>query len=579
MTERMSLQAGPGTADREQRSRDHRTSSGGERRVVASRRVRALLLTPDEECARALATLAAHSRWVRFDLGCVDSIAVLRTAVERQEYDVILIDALAIAAGDADLVSELRQRECSPPVILLKTGAHDDIEDRRRGAADCLPKVGLSATALESSILLVLQRRRTEMVVNAVARAQATVQTREVEVEALRSQLCQAQKTDALGRIASGIVHDFNNVLGAIDGYTELMKMSFDPEDSRRADLEEIHGASVRGRDLTRQLLSFVRREPHTPALTDLNAAVAAVTRMFRRLIPERIELTTRCEPSPAGITIDRARCEQLLLNLLINARDAIPAHGRISIETSTEPGDAAATAKSQGRVHRRYVKLTVSDTGVGMDDSIRARLFEPFFTTKGEAGTGLGLAVVKSVVQDAEGQVLVSSSVGVGSTFTVLLPCGDEQPVGNGASAEDAEAPRAAVILLVEDRPALRDAYARVLRLDGHTVFEARDGLEALQVHRENQVEPDVLITDLRMPRLGGRELANALRFVRPSLQVVFTSGYPATAATEMPGIGPSAEFLEKPFSAERLVGVVRGLLHRRTLESIPVLGTPALH
>jgi two-component system cell cycle sensor histidine kinase/response regulator CckA len=320
------------------------------------------------------------------------------------------------------------------------------------------------------------------------------------------------------------------------------------------------------GLDLTLQLLSYVRRQAPTPSLTDVNAAVGAVTRMVRRLMPARIELITRCDPTVAGAGINRGKCEQVLLNLVLNARDAIAADGRIVIETS-----------NVADVDGRCIKLSVTDTGSGMDDATQARLFEPFFTTKGDAGTGLGLAVVQSIVSEAGGQVAVSSTLGRGTTFTVLLPSSDEPLCSHPATEGDVSMLRGSeTILLVEDNGDLRDAYARVLRNHGYTVYEARDGSEALQVQREHQLELDLLITDLDLPRLGGRELANALRSVQPSLRTLFTSGH---RAADMPDFdGAAADFLEKPFTGERLVRGVSNLL-QRCGEPISPVRTPTVH
>ena len=388
----------------------------------------------------------------------------------------------------------------------------------------------------------------------------------------LHEQLCQAQKMDLLGRLASGIAHDFGNVLTAILGYTQLIELTLAGDDPRRADVAEISAATARATDLTRQLLAFTRKGPASHAAIDLNKTVHSVGKMLRRLIPEDIDLSIRCQPDVGCARIDASSFERILLNLVVNARDAITGGGSIVLETEnvslTEPATGALADVPAGA----YVAVSVSDTGAGIPEEVKARLFDPFVTTK-EGGTGLGLSVVRDVVEQNGGHIVVESAPGRGSRFTVLLARADASAdviacEGNAGWLRGHEA-----ILFVEDEPTLRVLHARLLRQQGYTVHEAQDGQEALDLIRDRELAIDLLIADVVMPRMGGGQLAAAVRAASPTTRVLFTSGYSRAEVLAPDGQSAGDDFIQKPFTAHALLRQIRALLDRT---SPPVDGTP---
>ncbi len=386
----------------------------------------------------------------------------------------------------------------------------------------------------------------------------------------LEQQLRQSQKLEAIGRLAGGIAHDFNNILTAITGYAELVLDRVDPGDPLREDCEEIRAAAERAAGLTRQLLAFSRRQMLQPRLTDLGELVGRTVGMLGRLLGEDVEIETHADPALAPVLVDPTQLEQVLLNLAVNARDAMPAGGRLTIEVAGARLDAGYALSHAEVEPGAYVLLTVSDTGVGMDEETKTRIFEPFFTTK-ETGTGLGLATVYGIVGQSGGHVFVYSEPGRGTTFKIYLP------VARGeAAADDPEAPEPSrltgseTILLVEDDDALRRLACRLLRRSGYTVLEARDAREGERVSREYRAGIDLLVTDVVLPGETGRELAARLAAVRPGLRVLFISGYTENAIAHHGVLDPDVDLLEKPFSPEALLRRVR-----RSLDE-PATGAP---
>jgi PAS domain S-box-containing protein len=386
-----------------------------------------------------------------------------------------------------------------------------------------------------------------------VLAADATVQKRAHDTllrseEALRN----SHKMEAVGRLAGGIAHDFNNLLTAILGYCELSKAHADDPARILGDVEEIRKSAERAAALTRQLLAFSRRQHLQPRVMDLNERLMAMDSLLRRLIGEDIELVTRPGDGLRKVKADPGQIEQVIVNLVVNARDAMPGGGKILLST-----------RDLGR--EGLVALEVRDSGCGMDPETAARVFEPFFTTKEVGkGTGLGLSTVYGIVQQSGGSIRVSSTPGVGSAFVVTLPVAIEQPDLPQAPAAPADAPMRGRerILLVEDEDAVRDMVSESLQRHGYEVEEAPDGLKALEVYKTNPEAFDMVLTDVVMPGMSGGELAAALRRIDPSVKVLFMSGYSDDALVSRGVSRDGMAFLEKPFTQDALSKKVRGVL-----------------
>jgi len=387
----------------------------------------------------------------------------------------------------------------------------------------------------------------------------------------LEARLRQAQKMEAVGRLAGGIAHDFNNLLTAIGGYSMIVLDRLAADDELRADVEEIVKAGDLAAGLTRQLLVFSRQQVLEPQVLDLNHVVRDLESLLRRLIREDIELVTRLATQPVLVRADPAQLSQVIVNLAVNAEDAMPDGGCLTIETGALDFDEHAPAgPGEGRMGP-HALLAVSDTGAGMDDDTRTQIFEPFFTTKQRGkGTGLGLSTVYGIVEQSGGDISVDSELGRGTTMKVYLPRVDEVeapgPAPKGAVQELSGQER---VLLVEDDAAVRKFARDVLRMRGYTVVDAADGEEALRLADTATGAFDVLITDLVMPGLSGRELAARLLERSPELRTVFISGYTDDAIFRFGALAAGQAFLQKPFTPERLARTVRELLDVRTLQS----------
>ena len=391
--------------------------------------------------------------------------------------------------------------------------------------------------------------------------------------EALRrseERLHRSERLEAVGQLAGGVAHDFNNLLTAITSYTQLLLEGFSPNDGRRDDLLEIKKAADRATALTRQLLAFSRRQVLDPRVIDLNAVVADLENMLRRLIGAHIALVTdpALRPPIPRVRADVGQLEQVIVNLAVNARDAMPDGGTLTIRTGqAQLTDADCRDHSDFDVRPgRYVVMSVSDTGTGMDPATQARMFEPFFTTKGPGkGTGLGLATVYGIVKQSGGYIAVASAPGKGTTFRIYLPSVEEGVAGTGdggAGGADAAPNGSGTILLVEDETPVRVLARRVLEQAGYAVLEAEDGIEGARVADGFEGEIDLLLTDVVMPNLGGRALVERLRAKRPRMAVLFISGYPDGEVERGSLTSGGATYLEKPFSPRMLRETVRQAL-----------------
>ena len=386
----------------------------------------------------------------------------------------------------------------------------------------------------------------------------------------LEAQLRQAQKMEAVGQLAGGVAHDFNNILTAIRCSAEFLAAGLPADDPLRDDVTEIQDATDRAASLTRQLLAFSRRQVVQPQVLELNAVVAETEKMLRRVIGEDVTLTTRLAAEAGRVRMDRGQLQQVLLNLAINARDAMPQGGALVIATGTgtlapQPGRRASNVASGP-----HARLSVLDSGTGMDEATLARVFEPFFTTKPVGkGTGLGLSTVYGIVRQAGGRVSVQSEPGRGTTFDIFLPVVDDGPAGvpgPGAAASPAvsAAPGrgSGTVLLVEDDRSVRTVVRRVLQARGYTVLEARNGTEALQLLDRHGDEVRLVVSDVVMPEMGGRELVDRLAVERPGLRLLLMSGYTQGAVARRENLPPHVAFLEKPFIVEELVDTIRRLM-----------------
>jgi two-component system, cell cycle sensor histidine kinase and response regulator CckA len=382
----------------------------------------------------------------------------------------------------------------------------------------------------------------------------------------LQEQLGKSQKMEAIGRLAGGLTHDFNNLLTIISGYAQLLSESFGPDAPQQTHLQEILKAGERAAELTRQLLAFSRQQPLAPVVLDLSKVVQGVEKMLRRLIGENIDLRTVLEEKLFTVLADPAQMEQVLLNLAVNARDAMPEGGSLTIETSNVPLDELYAVEHPLVTPGDYVLVAVTDTGVGMNAETQARIFEPFFTTKEQGkGTGLGLATVYGIVKQSGGFIWLYSEPGKGSTFKIYLP----RAVGGGRPAAAQPGPAEILqgtetILLVEDDAGVRELAGRILLAGGYKLLKAAHPEEAVRLFDQHPGPIHLLLTDVVMPGTNGRELASRLVSKRPEMKVLFMSGYTKGSVVHQGVLELGAHLLQKPFSPEQLLRKVRGALNQ---------------
>jgi two-component system, cell cycle sensor histidine kinase and response regulator CckA len=378
-----------------------------------------------------------------------------------------------------------------------------------------------------------------------------------------QEELQQTHKMEAIGRLAGGIAHDFNNLLTGILSYSDLILQELRPHDPIRADVEQIRDAGQRAAGLTRQLLAFSRRQLLQPRVVSLNTTVTELEPMLQRLLGNDVALETNLAPDLGNVLVDPGQVEQVLVNLVLNAREAMPQGGHLRLTTANAQLDEAAGGQDDGGQPGAYVTLTVSDTGVGIDAVTQARIFEPFFSTKHAAsGRGLGLATVYGVVEQSGGYITLESAPSMGASFTIYLPryWGPEPAVGTA----DQRMPEVGTetLLLVEDEAAVRASVRRLLEWHGYTVLEARNGADALRIYEANEDGIDLVLTDVVMPEMGGHELVERLRARRPNLRVLFMSGYTERTLTRNGSMPSGTGFVEKPFTVETLMRRLREVL-----------------
>ena len=448
---------------------------------------------------------------------------------------------------------DVAQRSAPEVPFIFVSGALTEtlcIEQVQRGATDCIPKEGLGR--LVPSVRRVVRER------------QARVARRQAEEALLQSemQLRQLQKLEAVGRLAGGLAHDFNNLLTVIMGHSQVLLSEMGPDHPLRSRVEEMQKAGDRAKVLIRQLLTFSRKQPSGAKVQSLNATLNNVETMLQRLIGADIQLTLRLSADDLRIKADPALVEQIVMNLVVNARDAMPTGGKLTVETASIELDHQPKYHGNPISPGEYVRLSVSDTGCGMSSEVQEHIFQPFFTTKEEGkGTGIGLSTVFGIVTESGGGLDVISESGVGTRFDVFLPrvvSEIEEPTDENVPLQSAEGHE--TILLVEDEEDVRILIRDELRKLGYRIVEARNGVEACLVATPHIGKLKLLLTDIVMPGMSGTELARHLRVIKPELKLLFISGY-----TDDVGIGasdPASAYLQKPFTPEALASSVRGLL-----------------
>jgi hypothetical protein len=500
-------------------------------------------LLESEEQYRLLFESNPHPMWV-YDPETLAFLAVNHAAV--QLYGYAHDEFLAMT------IKDIRPPE-DVPRLLADVGDANDRRGPMVGLWRHRFKDGTVADVEVSSNSIVFRGRRARLVL-----AMDVSEKRRLE-----AQLLQAQKMEAVGRLAGGVAHDFNNLLGVITGYSELLRKSLEPQHPGHHRVEEIQKAAGRAAALTRQLLAFSRKQVLETKVLSLNEIVADLGSMLRRLIGEDVQLVTKPASDLGQVRADRGQIEQVILNLVVNARDAMPHGGDIIVETANTVVDETYARTHPDVRPGRYVRLAVSDTGHGMDGEIQSHIFEPFFTTKEEGkGTGLGLATVFGIVKQSGGHISVYSEVGLGSTFKVYLPRVDEERAVEPPERDKAPLRGNETILLVEDAEALRVMVREILEGAGYTVVECTGAQEAISRMASEAGRPRLLLTDVIMPKMSGPDLARALCAVRPELGVLFMSGYTDEAIEGRGVLNAGALFIQKPFTADALLRKVRAAL-----------------
>ena len=388
------------------------------------------------------------------------------------------------------------------------------------------------------------------------------------------SEELQSQKMEAIGRLAGGVAHDFNNLLAVINGYTDLLLESVGSSDTNRAKLEQIKQAANSAASLTRQLLMFSRRQVIQPVILDINQIVANTEKMVRRLIKENIEFTVMLDPTLDRVNADSGQIEQIILNLVVNARDALPNGGKLCIQTSKVRVDEGSAPAGAGIVPGRFVLLEVTDTGIGMDQRTQAHIFEPFFTTKALGkGTGLGLATVYGIVKQSNGHIEVRSRLGHGTSLKIYLPAVEQAKANHETGRDDANPTLSGeTVLVVEDARSLRDLICEALTKFGCTVLSARDGQEALRMVRQRQTAIDLLLTDVIMPGMNGQALAKEVRLLCPGTKILYMTGY-SGEFIQADMLIPGVSLIQKPFTpadlGRKISKMLAGKLRERSREA----------
>ncbi len=505
-----------------------------------------ILVVDDDPQARALIEMALADASFEPLLEVTDNARAGAERIKADDHDIYLIDQQLPDGNGLSIIEEAKNQGVHKPFILLTGYGSGALDERasRAGAADYVEK-HMVAAHLERSIRYALRNWQANRLLHHSD-----------------EQLRQAQKMEAIGRLAGGVAHDFNNILTAIIGYTDLIAERLDPTDLTARDVSEIRKAADRAAALTRQLLAFSRKQFLNPTVLDLNETASGLLQMLPRVIGEHIHTSVQLAGDLQRVKADASQMEQVLVNLVLNARDAMPMGGDLIIETAnvdlTEP---RLRAENLTLAPGTYVMLAVSDTGTGMDAATRARAFEPFFTTKPKGkGTGLGLATVYGIVEQSGGGISIDTAPGRGTSIRIYLPA--------TKAAEQRQLPPpprlrsdggTETLLLVEDNDSVRDLAAKALRKRGYVVHEARDAEDAIEWAMTSGIKPQLLVTDVVMPGLSGPNLAARLLQQNPRLRVLYMSGYTDDATAVHGNFWGGVPLLQKPFTPNALAECVR--------------------
>jgi len=484
----------------------------------------------------------------------VCTVTAMKAALQRQAWDIVISDYEMPGFGGFEALQLLQESGQDLPFILVSAVVSEEtaVAAMKAGAHDYIMKRKLARLAPA------IERELRE------AQTRAARKTAEAALRLSEAQLRQAQKLEAVGRLAGGVAHDFNNILTVIAGHSELLLRQLSDADPRRKNAEQIEKSASFAAALTRQLLTFSRKQVIEPRVLNPNTVVLDVEKLLRRLIGEDVEFCTVLDPAAGNIKADPGQIEQVIMNLAVNARDAMPTGGKLTVATANTSLDENYVKHFPDLSAGDYVMLAVTDTGTGMSEEVKAHLFEPFFTTKPAGkGTGLGLATCFGIVKQNSGHINLDSELGRGTTFKIYFPRVQSAleparvPTQPAAVAGGRE-----TVLLVEDEPAVRELTAFALREQGYTVFEAVNGEEGLRVAREQGGKIDLVLTDVIMPVMGGKEMADHLRTSHPDTKVLFTSGYTEDAIGHHGVLRPGIVFLQKPYMTTTLARKVREVL-----------------
>jgi len=464
-------------------------------------------------------------------------------------WDVAISDLCAGGFGALEALSIIQERGVDLPLIAI-TGRIKDTDVLsllKAGAADHLTRSNL-------------------MRLNAAVERELRAARLRHERNRLEEQFRQSQKMEAVGRLAGGVAHDFNNLLTVITGYSDLLLAKRDLQEGQRTALEQIRRSAERGGALTNQLLAFSRRQPLQPRTIHLNELVLQIEKLLRRLIGEDIELVTIPAAARDVAEADPGRLEQVIMNLAVNARDAMPDGGKLTIETGTVQLSESFPARQLGVKPGGYVTIAVVDTGVGMDEQTQSHLFEPFFTTKSAGrGTGLGLATAYGIIRQSGGAIGFFSELGLGTTARIYLPMSDKQVASDAAETGPVHLDGSETVLLIEDEARVRKLIVDVLTERGYKVLEATRGEEAVRLCRLHKASIDLALVDVVMPEMSGPEVVKKITSLKPAMRVLFISGYTDEALVHHGILQTGAGFLQKPFLPGALVRKVREVLDSR--------------
>jgi len=484
----------------------------------------------------------------------VCTVPAMKAALQRQGWDIVISDYEMPGFGGFEALRLLQESGQDLPFILVSAVVSEEtaVAAMKAGAHDYIMKRKLARLAPA------IERELRE------AQTRAARKAAEAALRLSEAQLHQAQKIEAVGRLAAGVAHDFNNILTVITGHSELLLGQLAADDPRRKSAEQIEKSADFAAALTRQLLTFSRKQVIEPRVLNPNTVVLNVEKMLRRLIGEDIDFRTVLDSAVGNIKADPGQIEQVIMNLAVNARDAMPKGGKLTVTTTNTSLDENYLKHFPDLSAGDYVMLAITDTGTGMSEEVKAHLFEPFFTTKPEGkGTGLGLATCFGIVKQNAGHISLYSELGRGTTFKIYFPRVQSalQPA-RVRSQPAAVAGGCETVLLVEDEPAVRELTALMLREKGYTVVEAVNGEEGLRVARQHQGRIDLVLTDVVMPVMGGKEMADHLQTSHPDTKVLFASGYTEDAIGHHGVLRPGILFLQKPYMTTTLARKVREVL-----------------